>query len=489
MSKSDNAAWKTAEADSAAQRHMGVRPSLVPTGETGVLIRLTPVGAPDPVVSIGRLHALSPVGIEVNCDQVPLWLNQEVYVAFEYQGQMIQGLCFFVSSEALDQGSILFLRWCPDFLEGDKSEKRMARRWATNPGFRPTGVGSNPFRFNDQIFFRVTEVSANGLHFETSLRNRLLIPGMTFSAIVHFPACGQIVAEMRIVRVEVKESEGIKSLSVGAKWNKLKEFERSVIAQYVVQFSGRHSLEVLKEEGLFVKKIGDKVEWDFVQSREDYEAVVQLRAEAYGKVGKLSTTGAPLDSMKDRFDSRAKIITGKFHGKVVASMRLMFPENQEDETEHEAFVPWNDSLPSKSDLVEISRVCTDSNYRGVDLLWTLVSQGCLASLLSGRRYVLGSSTRSLLKMYEKIGYRAVSAPYVNEKLGSKEHLLILCETKAVVCGYRVNPLVWNLLIYGLFRYALRNHLISLSPRDGIRVLGYLAVRPFALLLARFLAQK
>lgn len=125
MSKSDNAAWKTAEADSAAQRHMGVRPSLVPTGETGVLIRLTPVGAPDPVVSIGRLHALSPVGIEVNCDQVPLWLNQEVYVAFEYQGQMIQGLCFFVSSEALDQGSILFCGGAQIFLR----ETNRKREW------------------------------------------------------------------------------------------------------------------------------------------------------------------------------------------------------------------------------------------------------------------------------------------------------------------------------------------------------------------------
>jgi predicted GNAT family N-acyltransferase len=228
---------------------------------------------------------------------------------------------------------------------------------------------------------------------------------------------------------------------------------------------------------LRVSQISHGIEYKYVRTREEYNQVLELRRLAYGSVGKLTSDTA----VADKFDTRSRIIIGVYKGAVVASTRLIFNEI-EDKMEHEQFVTFDSRVPSKDQICEITRVCTHPDFRGADLLIGLVKFVSLTVAQSGRRYVLGCATDTLLPMYTKMGFRSLNIKYSHEALNNIQHTIFMCDITEVAVGKGINPIAWNILWADVVEYISQNQIMRFDPASNVRIGIYNFFKPIAKLL-------
>ena len=137
------------------------------------------------------------------------------------------------------------------------------------------------------------------------------------------------------------------------------------------------------------------------------------------------------------------------------------------------------SVPHKNQICEITRVCTHPDFRGADLLVGLLKFVSLTVAQSGRRYILGCATDSLLKMYLKMGFRSLNIKFSHASLNNIEHTLFLCDITEVAVGKGVSPIVWNLLWADVVSYVGENQIMQFDPAANIRIGIYSMFKPFA----------
>jgi hypothetical protein len=148
----------------------------------------------------------------------------------------------------------------------------------------------------------------------------------------------------------------------------------------------RHGLETtpraILDRGARLPNLEKHFEYRTITTKQEFDAVLALRTQAYAEVGK--HTG---DShMTDAFDSNAIIVIGTLFGQVIASLRIM-PHAATDLWEHDRFITWSDELPPRSESVEITRVCVAPAFRKSNVLMGLFHRTALLILVSNRRYL------------------------------------------------------------------------------------------------------
>jgi predicted GNAT family N-acyltransferase len=384
-------------------------------------------------------------------------------------------------------GRILSMAWMPSAnASREARERRRVKRWLCGGPFALTGIAPNPLRFHDFIYFRVEELSHGGVQFFSSLRNNLLLPGLRLDAVLTFPGLGASEFRLRLVHTRIVDDAGVQRLRVGAQWLNPTRTGLGMAAQYLHQFGPRVTPSELGAAGLPIRSASLAVSFSDVRNEEDYRQVLALRKRAYQTAGKLGVAAQDVDTA-DSFDDRARIIIARHQGEVVGSMRLMFHQAA-DPTEHEQYFPWPSDFPPREQCIEVTRVCTHPAFRGSDLLYALFRHGLFVAASSGRRYVLGSSTSKLLKVYRRLGFQLTDLRYRHEALGGEEHRLFIGDLHGALKGKAVNPVLWNSLYADVWDYVEHRHLPELRAFDACRLRMYRLLEPLTRPLARRLAR-
>ncbi|MCB0363470.1 MAG: GNAT family N-acetyltransferase, partial [Bdellovibrionales bacterium] len=358
-------------------------------------------------------------------------------------------------------------------------ERRRSTRWICSDEFYPTAVASNPARFNEFVYFRIRDISSNGLKVQTSLRNKFIIPGMTFDCIVNFPMVSQIKMKFVVKTVRIELDYGKEVLAVGVTYVADKFITESV-GQYLMQFGSVSSLQELRKEGFSVESVAQAVQFSYVRTKEDYDRVLQLRYQAYSYAGKLKEGAKPID-MADSFDSRARIVIGKYKGEIVASARLIF--NQfEDKMEQESFVKWPVDLPRRDEMVEIMRACTHPDFRKSNLLMSLFRFIAITVTQSRRKWIVICATDDMIDLYKKIGFHKVGLNYLHSGLNNLKHNIMLANVPHAMEGRTVGPIAWNLIWSDVSSYLQEYEISEMDPIANIRLAIYRFFSPLAKLL-------
>jgi predicted GNAT family N-acyltransferase len=341
---------------------------------------------------------------------------------------------------------LIALRWsCTDrdaaAAEGDR---RVASRWVCGDEYVPTGVAENAARYDDLVHFRIAEISSTGMRLLTSLRNKFLVPGVQFVATCAFPTVGATRVEFRIVHARVVQQGGKRWLALGVTYAIPDANGNEILGQYLLQFGEGATVQRLKSTGFRVRSSSRALEFGCVSSEEEYHEVLALRRLAYVHAGKVSAEIVDED-MADALDASSRIVVAKHRGRVVATVRLYFPRGPASRLKHEDFLALPPGFPARDDVVEFSKFCTDPEFRGSDLFYTLVKRCALSTMQSGRRYALMSCTASLAPAYARVGFRKVAGgSYVHPTM-HLEHDLMIGDVARIVSGKHVNPVVWNLM--------------------------------------------
>jgi predicted GNAT family N-acyltransferase len=322
------------------------------------------------------------------------------------------------------------------------------------------------------------------MQLETSLRNKYLIPGVTIPSTCTFPTLGQLRLDLRVVHARVVQRGQKSVLSLGVRHAGHDARSAEVIGQYLLQFGAGATVQDLCADGFKVHSSARALDFCSVRTKEEYREVLQLRRLAYQHAKKISADAKDVD-MGDGFDTRSRILVAKHRGRIVGTVRLMFPQTLSDPLKNEDFLKLPQELPPRDQLVEVSKACTHPGYRGSDLFYTLIKHAALVAIQAGRRYALMSATDSLAHVYLRFGFRKVGAAYLHPSMRLRHHLMV-ADAAAVVAGRNINPIFWNLMGgYEIWSYARRCGAIEEDPWQTARVHLLRLFKPLAS-LARWL---
>ena len=95
-------------------------------------------------------------------------------------------------------GQMVGVRWAQENVSQQVRDNRKEDRWLCQQDYSPTFSCLNPVAYEDLLVFKVIEFSPTALRANTSLRNKLLLPGMPFQWNFVFPCYGQFICCLRI---------------------------------------------------------------------------------------------------------------------------------------------------------------------------------------------------------------------------------------------------------------------------------------------------
>jgi predicted GNAT family N-acyltransferase len=344
---------------------------------------------------------------------------------------------------------------------GDRERRRIGARWRTAAEYRATGITQSPVGYNDWVHFRIVEISRSGMQLHTSLRNKYLVPGTTFRAACSFPTLPQVDLDFEVVQARVVEDAGKEVLCLGVTWTGGAGRSREVVGRYVLQFAAGASPRRLRADGFRVKRADRVFDIGSVRDEEEYREVLALRRAAYVAAGKASPDATDAD-MADAADARSRIITARWNGKLVGSLRVTFPRTDADRLRHDDYCDLPGTLPPRTELVESSKACTDPEFRGADLFYALLKQAALIVVQARRRYILMSCTDDMRRVYRALGFGELGAEYVHPTMGVR-HRVMLGDAASMIAG-GMNPLCWNVAVGPeLYAYA---KLCGVLPRSA-----------------------
>ncbi len=173
-------------------------------------------------------------------------------------------------------------------------------------------------------------------------------------------------------------------------------------------------------------------------------APVVVSAKRVASVRLKATPDATPEQMGDAHDARSRIVTARWNGKLVGSIRVTFPRSEADRLRHEDYCELPRTLPPRTELVEMSKACTHPEFRGSDLFYSIVKHAAVVTIQSRRRYILMSCTDQLFPIYRKLGLRDLGISYVHASMGLR-HRVMLGDVASMAAG-GMNPVVWNLAI-------------------------------------------
>ncbi len=433
-----------------------------------------------------RVWRMSPIGIEiVATDRLKNFKIGEVIeleVQVGHQVSVVTGQR--VTQEYEENGlPLIGIRFCSrDNEEWQGTERRANKRWNCSAEFMPNGVAPNPGRFNDYVYFRVADLSSNGMRIVTSLRNKFLIPGMILDASMSFPLVGQTLIKIQLKNTQLQNEAGRDVLVIGVEFIEKEKIARDIIGQYIFQFGPQTSLKELQKENLPVSKTNRAVDFRFVRTADEYNEVLELRKMSYLSSGKLKED-ATVDDVADIYDSRARIVIGLYRGQVVASARLVFNE-LDDKMEHEEFVDFPSEFPRRDEICEITRICTHNDFRGSSLLLDLFRYVGLTVVQSKRKYILGCATDELLPLYKNIGFGITKISYEYASLNNIKHTIFIGDVLRGLTGEGISPIYWNIVWGELYDYLDDHSYVSANPVAALRVAFYKLFGPISFYLHR-----
>lgn len=430
-----------------------------------------------------RVWKMSPLGIELmadGLDTLPKGIVVDLEVQIGFHKSVLSGL---LVDDIIEENGKRFLhiRLTPRTRERIESvERRTASRWICSDDFFPTGVASNPAKFNDFIYFKIRDISVGGLKIHTSLRNKFIISGMVFDCLINFPMISQIKVQVVVKSVRVELIGGKEVLAIGVTYDTNDRETSSVVAQYLVQFGASASLEELRTQGFATGSISDAVSFSFVRTKEEYDQILELRHIAYRAAGKVDAQTRP-EEMADAFDARSRIVIGKYKGQVVASARLIF--NQfEDRMEQENFVKWPEQLPRRDEMVEITRACTRPEFRRSDLLIAMFRFIAVTVTHSKRKWIVICATDEMSPLYRRIGFLDQNLSYAHTKLNGLKHNILLANVPDAMAGKTVDFVTWNIVWSGVSSYLGNYSLLQSDQMTNIRLSIFRLLGPLANLI-------
>jgi hypothetical protein len=325
-----------------------------------------------------------------------------------------------------------------------KSSERETFRTLVNPLVAPIAVARHPLRIREKVHLKLTEFSANGFRFETSLSNKFLLPGSRLPKTeVAFPCIGTWPVDLKVRHVNVRGQ----MLEIGCSASGISAEFKQALGQFALfgsqdNRSLSERVENLRRIGFPLKVLGDAIRIRTVETMEEYDQVLALRHHAYSYVGKV-LPGTAVTQMADLADDRSTILIATLGGSIVGTVRIVRSSRPEDPFPFEDLLPMPPHLESRREsMFEISKLAVLPEFQGTDLVLRLFQAAARETIVEGFHAVC-LATRALQRHYRRLGAHILSKEVPHPVLPKEYLSLLLFKKTAFTKGRGMAGLGWE----------------------------------------------
>ena len=337
------------------------------------------------------------------------------------------------------------------------------------PDYYPiTGSIYKPYMYYERAPMKVISIGRDLWEIRIYDTEIFVFVGAQLEIYLNTSVSAQKPVKMEIQKLVSVDSEGVNLLVKPQTFNKKLQ---NWLAKFLI-FNLNVSPINARDYNIQFKSLADGFRFRYVKSREDYEAVLQLRFNAYKAAGKVPDGKTHLD-MQAPLDSYSRILA-VYHGeKIIGSVAISFPENELTLDTERAFPNgYPNSIPPKNQLIEIARLCTDVEYRKTDLLVRIFEYTYKTLHCGDRKYILTSTDNKLWPLYKKLGFRKTGMSYAHPFLAGLNHDIIVGKVATPDSAESINPLAWNYLWRDMGRFLETSGSVQRSGLSWVRVRLY-----------------
>ncbi len=306
----------------------------------------------------------------------------------------------------------------------------------------PNASCIDPLNPPEIIIFKMMAASPHGATLITSKRNVSLIPGFELDMNFLFPTDGQAGVKARILNT--KKDADPNRLQVEILYLQPNLEFNSAMSRHLLIAAEGASLGELRRQGFVLGSNESAYSVSYCQGSREWEDVLALRLKSYQGAGKfLEKKNA--DEMVDTFDTFSRQIVCKLGSRIVGAIRVVFVNREKLRSEH---IQLGIKVPDwlfESDFIEISRACTDNEFRGGDVLTLLFRKGFQICIQSNNRYILANCNNDLWPLYKKIGFQKLGVKF--ESFGRKDCELIYIDAHRLLHGTVRNQVAWHVFFH------------------------------------------
>ncbi len=339
-------------------------------------------------------------------------------------------------------------------------------RWQCSSYLSPSCVVSNPYELYGKVCLKVENLSKDGLGLVTDQTVGLLAPGMKLDCTMLFPGLSEEPVKLELRWIKQVSDGPVNVVRLGAKLIKSSPSYLPCVGQYLFQHVREAAVIDIWQAGILIQSVASGVTYDFVRSGDDYREVLELRRATYYWAQVLAQNARP-EEMGDEYDAKAKILIARHRGKCIGSLRMIFPV-PDDRIEQTEYVTIPDDFPRNEDIVEVTRICIDPDYRKGDLMLGMLKQMMLVMLQTGRYWMTGSTEERLLPYYQSLGAKATNLKYSKIFGSTLTNLtVLLLDIRDFLNQVGVRRAIWELMAPDIISFARRNEIPIQLQAGGV----------------------
>jgi predicted GNAT family N-acyltransferase len=293
----------------------------------------------------------------------------------------------------------------------------------------------------------------------------LIVPGQKMELFFHLWNDPKYSVKTEVVRAE--QDDNLIYITL-----KILEFPKGLKAKlgdFLFEMSDV-TMKEIRAAGLQLTSAAEKLRFRYIRTEAEYIDVLQLRYKAYKEAGKV-VAGRTYRDMAAPLDHMSRILAAYHGDKLVASAAMCFPNDESTvlDTERPFGQKYPKPIPPKRQCMEVSRLCTDSDYRGSDLLQRVMEHLYKGMHCGDRLFVITSSDEKLWPLYRRMGFKKLKMSYDHPYLAGMKHHIIMAD-RSIGDSAGANPLAW------FYFYSRMNSHLRLGAILSQNLIGYVRAK-------------
>jgi hypothetical protein len=296
----------------------------------------------------------------------------------------------------------------------------------------------HPFVYKQNSYFEVESLSRNGFYATGIQTEFTLFEGMEVKYSLASIAGLQSVVG-RVSNVSLTDMNKIRCFIETPTLPFQAEDE---LSQHCFHFAQKTPRDISRA-GLNAQHIQTLVQYRFVETQAEYEAVLKLRRKSYASQG-FSAKDDPISKFALQQDAYGRILIVFHNERVIGSSLLVFGEQGEKPFELDQLLPKSkfSKLPRYEELMEITAICIEKYYQDTDVLLGVFETMYREGLSAGKQYVMVASAEENINRYKKMGFKDEGLSLVHPRSKRVKLNVLVLNKETGKTGKGMNPIKW-----------------------------------------------
>ncbi|MDX1453041.1 MAG: hypothetical protein R3183_10820 [Oleiphilaceae bacterium] len=222
--------------------------------------------------------------------------------------------------------------------------------------------------------------------------------------------------------------------------------------------------------GLQASHIQELVQYRFVETQAEYEAVLKLRRKAQASKG-LCAKDEPIARFALQQDAYGRILIAFHNARVIGSALLVFGERGVKPFELDGLIPLSrfSELPAYEEIMEITAIYIERHYQDTDVWHGVFENMYREGLSAGKKHIMVASEPEQQARFERMGFSDSGLRFNHPQDKTIQMSVLVLDKDTGKTGKGMSPLLWWQVWGAVSLHLYKRRIIDYSRSQKVRV--------------------